>query len=148
MISSRKLEDLLPAVQRKFHLFAGRLEQEGIDILCISTFRDSESQNALYEQGRSLPGHIVTNAKGGESFHQYRCAFDAVPLKDGKPLWNVFDKDNKMVPTWETVAKVAEEVGLEWAGNWHSFKEYDHFQWTNGLTLKDLQTGKQIPDAN
>jgi peptidoglycan L-alanyl-D-glutamate endopeptidase CwlK len=144
LISSHDLKELHPRVQERALLFRGRCSQEGINFLIICTYRDIESQNALYAQGRTLPGHIVTNAKGGDSFHQWRCAFDGVPVVGGKPLWQVFGPDGKMLPTWIRVGEIAKECGLEWAGTWKSFKEYDHFQYTGGLTLAQLKEGKVI----
>lgn len=50
-------------------------------------------QNHLYAQGRSDPGQIVTNAKGGESAHNFGLAADIVPMKaDGSDFdWNAPD---------------------------------------------------------
>lgn len=106
-------------------------------MLITSTLRDNESQAALYAQGRTTPGNKVTNAKAGQSFHNYACAFDFVPLVNGKAQWN----DLKL---FERCGSIAESVGLEWAGRWVSFKEYAHCQYTGGLTIKDLQAGKKI----
>lgn len=73
MITSRKIEDLLPAVQVKVRAFKELCEADGIDLLITATYRDHESQNALYAQGRTVKGPIVTNARGGESKHNWRC---------------------------------------------------------------------------
>lgn len=115
---------------------------EGIDLLITSTYRDHESQNALFAQGRTTRGDIVTNARGGQSYHNYRVAFDVVPLRNGKPVWSTKGDDAKL---WERVGQLGEYVGLEWAGRWKSFREFAHFQFTGGLTLKDLQAGKRLP---
>jgi len=138
MINSRNLDDLLPAVKVRVEKFINSAKDAGIDLLVTSTYRDNESQNALYAQGRTKPGRIVTNAKGGQSFHNYRCAVDVVPLLNGKPVW---DAENDI---WQKVGDFGIAAGLEWAGNWKRFKEYPHFQYTNGLNLADLQIGKKI----
>ena len=67
MINSRKIEDLLHVVQEKVRKFKALCEENDIDLLITSTYRDHESQNALYAQGRTAPGKRVTNAKGGQS---------------------------------------------------------------------------------
>lgn len=138
MTNSRKLEDLLPVVRQKAECFIDKCKGVGIDLLVTSTYRDHESQNALYAQGRTAPGKIVTNAKGGQSFHNFKCAIDVVPLVNGKPMW---DSKN---PVWQQIGAIGKSCGLEWAGDWKKFKEYPHFQYTGGLTLADLQSGKQI----
>ena len=72
MINSRDLKDLHPTVAGKAYTFVERCRQAGIDLLVTSTYRDKQSQDALYAQGRSKEGKIITNAKGGQSFHNYR----------------------------------------------------------------------------
>jgi peptidoglycan L-alanyl-D-glutamate endopeptidase CwlK len=138
MINSRSLDDLLPAVKVRVEKFLNSAKDAGIDLLVTSTYRDNESQNALYAQGRTKPGRIVTNAKGGQSFHNYRCAVDVVPLLNGKPVW---DAENDI---WQKVGDLGIAAGLEWAGNWTKFREMPHFQYTNGLNLADLRIGKKI----
>ena len=141
MINSRNLDELHPSARMRVDKFLKACHEAGIDILVTSTYRDNESQNALYNQGRTLQGKIVTNARGGFSWHNYRCAIDIVPLHNGKPVWGTSGEDGKL---WERIGKLGEGAGLEWAGRWVSFKELAHFQYTSGLTLADLRAGKQI----
>ena len=138
MINSRKLEDLTPDTRRKALTFIEAYKTHGIDLLVTSTFRDNESQAALYAQGRTAPGKIVTNAKPGQSWHNWRCALDVVPLRNGKPVWGTAGEDGKL---WEQVGALGEAAGLEWAGRWKSFKELAHFQNAQGHTLAQLQAG-------
>jgi len=137
MIASRKISDLHPKVATLCNLFVEHCDEAGIDVLITSTYRDNESQNALYAQGRTTEGHKVTNAKGGESFHNYRLAFDFVPMLNGKCAWS----DTAL---FKRCGKIAEECGLEWGGNWGKFKDMPHCQYTNGLTISDLKAGKMI----
>lgn len=139
MINSRRIEDLNPVVARKARDFIAGCALAGIDIVITSTYRDFESQNELYEQGRTKPGNIVTNAKGGFSFHNFRVAFDVVPLRNGKPVWGTTGEDRKL---WLKVAEIAKSHGLEWAGEWKTFKEFPHFQFTCGHSLAQFRTGK------
>lgn len=136
MINSRKIEDLNPHVATLARKLIAAAKKEGIDVLVTSTFRDNESQNALYAQGRTKPGRIVTNAKAGQSFHNYRLAFDVVPVVNGKAMWND-------LRTFKRLGEIGKSVGLEWAGDWKSFRELAHFQWTGGLSLAQLRAGKQ-----
>jgi peptidoglycan L-alanyl-D-glutamate endopeptidase CwlK len=138
MINSRSLDELLPPARSRVDAFLASCKENGIDLLVTSTYRDIESQNALYAQGRTTPGNIVTNAKGGQSFHNFRCAVDVVPLVNGKAVWDGKD------PIWAKVGELGKAAGLEWAGEWKTFKELAHFQYTGGLTLADLNAGKPV----
>ena len=139
MIHSRKIEDLHPKVAEMCRKFIAECDKQGIDVLITSTYRDGASQNDLYAQGRTKPGRIVTNARAGQSWHNWRCAFDVVPLRSGKPVWGTLGKDLEL---WTKVGEIGESVGLEWAGRWKRFREFPHFQFTNGLSLSDFQAGK------
>lgn len=141
MINSRSLDDLLPIVKEKALEHIRLCNAAGVDILITSTYRDAESQDALYAQGRTTPGKKVTNAKAGFSWHNWKCAYDVVPLRNGKPVWGTTGIDLEL---WRVVGKCGKEAGLEWAGDWKTFKEFPHFQYTGGLTLADLRSGKQI----
>ena len=136
MINSRDLKDLDPYVAGLAKQFIAACKKQGIDLLVTSTYRDNESQNALYAQGRTKAGRIVTNAKAGQSFHNYRLAFDVVPIVNGKPQWNDFR-------TFQKIGAIGKSVGLDWGGDWKSIKDYPHFQWTGGLSLAQLKAGKR-----
>jgi peptidoglycan L-alanyl-D-glutamate endopeptidase CwlK len=132
MINSRNIADLHPKVQVLCKKFIAACEAEGIDVLITSTYRDGESQDALYAQGRTKPGNKVTNAKAGQSFHNWKVAFDFVPLVNGKAQWNDLD-------TFTRCGELAEQVGLEWAGRWKNFKELAHCQQAFGLSISDFK---------
>ena len=57
---------------------------EGITVAISETLRTAAEQDALYAQGRTKPGNIVTNAKGSsyKSQHQWGIAFDFNLKKD------------------------------------------------------------------
>ena len=135
MINSRDLAKLRPRTQVKAEAFKAGCLAIGIPVLIYSTLRDTESQDQLYAQGRSLPGKIVTNAKGGDSYHQYGVAFDFVPLTNGVPDWNNLDK-------YEKCAEVGRNVGLEWGGDFKSFKDRPHMQDTLGFSVAEYKAGK------
>lgn len=137
MINSRSLSDLNPKVAAMCSEFINRCKTQGIDVIITSTFRDAAAQDKLYAQGRTEPGKKVTNAKAGQSYHNWRVAFDFVPVVNGKAMWNdavLFIK----------CGEIAESVGLEWAGRWKKFNETAHCQYTGGLTLADFQAGKTL----
>ncbi|CAB4196357.1 D-alanyl-D-alanine carboxypeptidase [uncultured Caudovirales phage] len=132
MISSRRLEDLRPEVAALARRFLMTARREGIDLIVTSTYRDAAAQDALYAQGRTGRGPVVTNARGWSSWHQYRVAFDVVPVIGGKLVWG----DKKL---WDRIGKLGEGVGLEWGGRWPTFTDRPHFQLTQGKTRKQLR---------
>lgn len=133
MISSRRIEDLRPDVQVLARAFVKKAAEANIDVLIYCTLRDNESQAALYAQGRTKPGRIVTNARPGESFHNYGVAFDCVPLVSGKAAWD----DDK---AYAQLGRIGEALGLEWAGRWTGkLREKAHFQFTGGKSLAALK---------
>ena len=137
MINSRNIDDLEPKVANLCRKFIAECDRHGIDVLITSTIRDHESQAVLYAQGRRKPGKKVTNAKPGQSFHNWRVAFDFVPIINGKCQWN----DPRL---FTKCGEIAEALGLEWAGRRVHMKEMAHCQLTGGLTLADFQAGKHL----
>lgn len=136
-MASRKLEDLHPLVAAKARAHIAACHAEGIDLLVTCSYRDPAEQARLYAQGRTTPGKIVTNARPGQSFHEYRVAYDVVPLRDGKAVWGTSGEDGKL---WQRVGALGKAQGLEWAGDWR-FKEYPHFQFVGGFNLAHFQSG-------
>lgn len=90
--------------------------------LLAVTYRSPEEQDRLYAQGRTAPGPIVTNARPGESLHNYlpALAFD-VAFADGKGGYSCLECFRKF-------AGIAKFFGLEWGGDWTGFKDMPHFQ--------------------
>ena len=108
----------------------------------IEGVRTQDRQNELYEQGRTKPGDIVTNVKGGQSMHNYRCAFDIVPMRGGKPVWGTKGTDGEL---WQRLGAIGDSCGLEWGGHWKGkLCDMPHFQYTGGLSLNDLMSGKKV----
>lgn len=144
MKNSRDLGDLRPPVASRAAAFVTACRARGIEVLITSTLRDHESQAALYAIGRTVKGanptpakpmgRTVTNARPGQSFHNWGCAFDFVPIVHGKAAWN----DTAL---FQRCGEIAESVGLEWAGRWQNFKELAHCQYSGGKTLSELQAG-------
>jgi len=103
------------------------------------TLRTFAEQDALFAQGRTKPGKIITNAKGGLSMHNYGLAIDIVLIKDGKEaVWDVkgdFDDDGKS--DWMEVVNIFKQYGWEWGGDW-KFYDAPHFQKAFGKSVREL----------
>ena len=102
-------------------------------------FRTIEEQNLLYTKGRTAPGKKVTNAKGGQSIHNYGFAVDICLIIDEKTAsWDTKkDWDNDKVADWYECVKIFAKHGWEWGGNWKTFKDMPHFEKRN-LTWQKL----------
>ena len=79
----------------------------------------------------------MTKARAGSSWHNYGLAGDLGLFKNGKYL---DEADPKLADKiYREIAVIAAKHGIEWAGNWKSFPESPHFQWTAGQTLSQLR---------
>lgn len=126
-MSSRSLDDLDSRFRPFVDSFVEACKAQSLDILIYCTYRSNEEQDVLYAQGRTAPGGIVTNAKAGQSAHNYRLAFDGCPLLNGKPMWN----EHLSGPHWALYGEIAVQCGMEWGGNWVGFVEGPHCQMAN-----------------
>jgi peptidoglycan L-alanyl-D-glutamate endopeptidase CwlK len=109
--------------------------------MCRFTFtlRTFAEQDALYAQGRTKPGPIVTKAQGGLSLHNYGLAIDIALILDGKEAsWDEkkdFDGDKKS--DWQEIVTIFKQHGWEWGGDW-KFTDTPHFQKTFGKSVREL----------
>jgi peptidoglycan L-alanyl-D-glutamate endopeptidase CwlK len=109
------------------------------------TLRTFAEQDALYAQGRTKAGAKVTNAKGGQSYHNYGLAIDIVLLVDKdkngtyeSASWDIktdFDGDGKA--DWMEIVTIFKRYGFEWGGDW-KFNDAPHFQKTFGKSINEL----------
>ena len=132
---TKDINDLRPVVAKMAKDFLAKAQAQGIDFIITSVYRSIDEQNQIYAQGRTTPGTIVTNAKGGQSFHNWRVAFDIVPVIQGKAIWN----DNAL---WAKLGQIGTLVGLEWGGSWLNFKDLPHFQYVAGYSFQDFIDNK------
>lgn len=93
----------------------------------LRTFKE---QDDLYSIGRTKPGKKVTNAKAGQSIHNYGLAVDICLIIDGKTAsWDTAkDWDNDKVADWYECVKIFAKHGWDWGGNWKTFKDLPHFE--------------------
>ena len=113
------------------------------------TLRTIKEQDALYQLGRTKAGKIVTNAKGGQSYHNFGLAIDLVLIIDGKEAsWDTLkDYDGDKVSDWKECVAIFKKYGYEHGGEWVKFKDEPHFQKTFGQSLVQLNiVQKMIKD--
>jgi len=142
--SKRTLENL-SGLNRKFRVKAEAflaaaqpiLAKHGVTAEVISGLRSWQQQAALYAQGRTKPGRIVTKARPGSSWHNYGLAIDLGLFAGGKYLDEAAPARADKI--YRELGALAASMGIEWAGTWKSFPEGPHFQWTAGMTLAQLR---------
>lgn len=148
-ISLQRAQQLHPAVREEVVALITEVEKgfpANIAVRIVQGLRTIDEQNALYAQGRTKPGSIVTNARGGSSYHNYGLAIDFAILidKDGNGTydelsWDIKkDNDKDGIADWLEVVKIFEAAGWEWGGRWSSIKDYPHVQKTFGHKWQDL----------
>jgi peptidoglycan L-alanyl-D-glutamate endopeptidase CwlK len=102
------------------------------------TLRTIKEQDEIYAQGRTKPGQIVTNARGGFSFHNYGLAIDIAFVLNGKTAsWSTsadWDKDHKA--DWMEVVEIFKSYGWEWGDR--GYVDLPHFQKVFGTTPSQL----------
>jgi len=137
--SERSLDTLLLKAQRAMRTALKALGNDalgaGITVRIISGTRTYAEQNALYKQGRfGNPGPIVTNARGGQSNHNFGIACDIGIFNNGAYL--------PESPLYHDAGPIvlAATMGVEWGGNWKSIVDQPHYQLVTGLKIKDVQT--------
>jgi len=108
------------------------------DIIVIFGARTPQEQEILYAQGRTSPGNIVTNAKPGQSAHEFNCAAD---------IW-IMDATGTKID-WKNAEfadlikdNISKRTDITWGGDFQSIKDYPHIE------LKDWRRFKnQRPDT-
>lgn len=116
--------------------------QAGLNFGAFMGLRTWEEQDALYAEGRTAPGNIVTKAKGGQSSHNFGLAVDLV--EDGDPNQAGIQWSWKNNVDYLKLGAIAKQANLEWAGFWKSFKDYPHVSLTLGLTMPQAQLIYQV----
>ena len=90
-------------------------EDEGLQVRVTEVRRSAARQEALYRQGRTAPGPIVTWTR--QSAHLRGRAFDITLV--GAPQ---YEDDPE---AWQLLGEIGEDLGLKWGGH---FRDYGHFE--------------------
>lgn len=149
-ISIERINKLHPAIKDEVGTMITHLENshfpKTVQIRIVQGLRTFKEQDDLYALGRTKPGKIVTNAKGGQSIHNYGLAIDFALMYDKDKngtfeilSWNTgedFDGDKES--DWQEVVKAFKGIGYVWGGDWTSFKDYPHLEKSFGKHWRDL----------
>jgi peptidoglycan LD-endopeptidase CwlK len=130
--SERNIATLHIKAQEAARKFLKLVTSAGIDARIISGVRSYAEQDKLFAKGRTEPGSIVTNARGGQSNHNFGIAWDI----------GIFDGAGGYLPNsslYDKAAQVGKLSELEWGGDWQSFKDKPHYQLVTNLPIKDVR---------
>ena len=136
-----------PRLQRIASAWIKACATEGITVAIGETLRTVAEQDALYAQGRTKPGNIVTNAKGSSysSQHQWGVAFDFYLKMDVDGDGSVSDDAyNDSTGMFKKAAELAKALGLAWGGDWRSIVDKPHLylpDWGSGTNILKQRYG-------
>ena len=129
---------------KQYYIECNNLLPKGVRLRFAYVYRSIAEQNVLYNQRPK-----VTNAKGGQSIHNYGLAMDYVIMldKDNNGTFETIEWDLKS-PYHKVVVDYFKSKGYEWGGDWKSFKDYPHFQKAFGHTWQSLKLKDSFKDVN
>lgn len=123
--NGRKLAQVHPALAHRARKILAAAAADGFELRVTQGLRTFAEQDKLFRQRPK-----VTNARGGQSMHNYGLAVDFAFVVNGKISW-----DEKL---YERIGKWALAAGLEWGGSWKRFKDMPHCQLPNLPSYKEL----------
>ena len=149
LISIPRVKNLHPAIAPEAEMIINSVETgfpKNIAVRITQGLRTFAEQDALYAQGRTTSGSIVTKAKGGQSYHNYGLAIDFSLLHDKdnngtyeEISWNMnTDWDGDHIKDWSEVVNYFLAAKWEWGGVWKKMKDNPHFQKRFNLDWRDL----------
>ncbi len=136
-LTIERIENAHPIIReelKEYYLECNNKLPKGVRLRFSHVYRTNEEQDELFAKRPK-----VTNAKGGQSIHNYGLAFDIVIL---------FDKDGNgtfETASWKVdryfmiVVDYFKSKGYEWGGDWNKFQDRPHFQKSFGHTWRTLQ---------
>lgn len=146
IVTLQRIEQLHPVVREEIKKIIEDCDNAltgKAKIRITQSLRSWEEQEKLYAIGRLTKGKKVTNAKAGQSIHNYGLAVDICLIIDGKTAsWDTArDWDNDKIADWYECVKIFSKYGWEWGGNWKNFKDLPHFEKKNIIVNgKTIQT--------
>lgn len=137
MNNNDHIDTLHPKIRDKVRAFLAKCESLGIPFDITSSHRTWDEQSALYAQGRTSGGKIVTNAIAGSSYHNYGLAFDFIPKVNGKRVYDLSAMDR--------IGRLAEKEGFNWGDEFNDKPHIEYKGFGNISKLSALyKSGKVI----
>lgn len=147
-VTRQRIDELHPSVRSEVEIIINECNQAltgRAKVRITQGLRTFKEQDDLYAQGRSKPGKKVTNAKGGQSIHNYGFAVDICLIIDGKTAsWDTAkDWDNDQIADWQECVNIFKKHNWNWGGDWKTFKDLPHFDKKGFEDWKVLLTKKR-----
>lgn len=140
--TTKNLETLQPGALDVMKSFVRRAisiaASMGVELKVICGLRNKADQDKAYANGAS-------KAKWGQSWHNYGMAIDFGCFKGSTYL----DSSNPKLASsvYKAIGQVIGEYGIEWGGNWKSFKDEPHFQIDLGRSSPNSTDRKQLENG-
>lgn len=137
--SEDNIATLLPKMQQYARMILGRANLWGKDVGCtvqiVSGTRTYAEQDVLFAQRPK-----VTNARGGQSWHNFGLAVDLGIFRNGKYLTGNSAAEDKLYVAMAAAIKTV-STQIEWGGDWTGgFKDKPHYQYATGLNITQART--------
>lgn len=131
--SERSLNNLKGVHPDLVRLMHEAIKNSPVDFTITCGVRSISEQSALYAQGRTKPGKVITNCDGVKvkSNHQsksdgYGYAVDLYPYHSGKVQVNDVSGLTVIAKHIKEIARKL-NIRVEWGGDWR-MKDYPHFE--------------------
>jgi len=124
---------LIPVAQVKAREFMKAVAGRPLTYRIISGTRTYAEQDALFAKRPK-----VTNARGGQSNHNFGIAWDVGIFENGKYYTGDTKKEDKAYVELGALIK-ANVPGLEWGGDWKKFTDKPHYQLATGKSEKQVR---------
>ena len=133
---------LHPALVLKIQRVLAHMQELGHPMKVCQGLRTTEQQAALYAQGRTFPGKIVTNCDGvvRRSRHQ------ATQSGYGEAIDCCFVGQDPfgIKQPWKVYGAAVKAVGLVWGGDFSSLADLDHAELAKIHTVVDANGPTQL----
>lgn len=135
-VSEDRIKELHPLIREKVRALINQADKAGIRLRVVQGLRTWAQQQKIFDQGRSVESKargekIVTNARPGDSFHNYGLAIDVVPIEQGKANFNT--------TKWAEIARIGKSLGFFWGGDFKNLVDKPHFEMTFKRTLTQVK---------
>lgn len=125
---SDKLQGLHPSLISKANQVISAMTALGFPMVVVQGVRTTEQQQALFAQGRTVPGHIVTNCDGVKikSNHQLKADGFGHAVDVAFKVLGQVSFDIKL--PWKAYGECGKAIGLVWGGDFSTIKDLDHLE--------------------